>query len=89
MEALLMPASTGDSSATGSARNTSAFFGIEPAPLEQPLHPRGDPREHDADLLVHRRRERMEIERASRAIREENAVELRIPAIVIAQSGGS
>ena len=48
---------------------------IEPAPLEQPLHPRGDPREHDADLVIRRGRQRPELERVSLAGRVEHAVE--------------
>src|SRR5262249_58270813 len=49
--------------------------GIEPAALEQPLHASGDSRQHDADLLVRRRRQRPEIERTTRAIGVEDAVE--------------
>jgi hypothetical protein len=35
---------------------------IETAALEQPQHPRGDPREHDADLVVGRRGQRPELQ---------------------------
>ena len=48
---------------------------IKPAPLEQPLHPRGHPREHDADLVVCRRRQGPKIERVPFAASVENAVE--------------
>jgi len=40
--------------------------GFEPAAFEQTLHPRSDPRQHDADLLVRRRRQGPEIKRAVR-----------------------
>jgi len=49
--------------------------GIEPAALEQALHPRGDPREHAANFLVGRRRQGSELERAVPAVGEEDAVE--------------
>jgi hypothetical protein len=35
---------------------------IETAALEQPQHPCGDPREHDADLVVGRRGQRSELQ---------------------------
>jgi hypothetical protein len=43
--------------------------------LEQALHPRGDPREHGADLFIRRRRQRPEAERALLAFSEKDAVE--------------
>lgn len=48
--------------------------GIETATLEEPLHPRGDPREHDADLFIGRRRQGPETERVPIAFGEEDAV---------------
>src|SRR2546429_9511019 len=69
-EALLMPASAGDSIRL----NPIGFSGIEPAAPEQALHPRGDPRQHAADLIIGRRRQRPELERPFLAL-EEDAVE--------------
>ena len=69
-----MPASAGDSSTSGSAWTPSGFPGIEPAAPEQALHPRSDPRQHAADLIIGRRRQGPELERPFLAL-EEDAVE--------------
>jgi hypothetical protein len=47
---------------------------IAPAAPEQALHPRGDPRQHAADLIIGRRRQEPELERSFLAL-EEDAVE--------------
>jgi hypothetical protein len=69
-----MPARAGDSSTTGSGFDGSASLGSKSA-LEQTLHPRGDPREHDTHLFIRRRRQRAETERVPLAFGEEDAVE--------------
>jgi homoaconitase/3-isopropylmalate dehydratase large subunit len=56
-------------------RPESAPEADRPAALEQTLHPCGDPREHDADLFIGRRREWLETERVPIAFGEEDAVE--------------
>jgi hypothetical protein len=48
---------------------------VEPSTAEQTPHARRDPREHDTNLLVRRRWQRVEIECAGPAIAEEDAVE--------------
>jgi hypothetical protein len=49
--------------------------GIETAAPEETLHPHGDPREHDADLVIRRGRQRPEIERVPLARSVEDAVQ--------------
>ena len=70
-----MPARAGDSSTTGSSCDGPASLGSRPRRLSRHLHPCGNPREHDADVFVGRRREGPEPERVPIAFGEEDAVE--------------
>jgi hypothetical protein len=75
IEALLMPARAGGVFHHRIGLQQVGIAGIEPAAFEQALHPRGDPCQHDADLLVRRRRQGSELKRAIRVASEEDALE--------------
>ena len=79
-----MPASVGDSSTSGSAWTPSASQGSRPP--EQALHPRGDPRQHAADLVIGRRRQRPELDRPFLTLEEEAVEEQRVEMDVEIQS---
>jgi hypothetical protein len=67
-------------------RGQIAIAGIEAAALEQTPHPLGDPREHDADLVVGRRGQRTEIECPLLAFEEDAIEEQRVEMQVQIQS---
>ena len=81
-----MPARAADSSTAGVRWGQIGVAGVEAAVLEQTPHPLGDPREHDADLVVGRRGKRTEIECPLLAFEETPSEEPRVEMQVQIQS---